>query len=329
MEGHELERRAAVERFKGGESVDSICGSLKRSRSWLYKWVERSNDIDAEWYREASRKPHDNAIYEEAVRQLIVETRSRLEEEGTFVGAEMIGWELEARGIEIPSVSTIKRILKTAGVTQRKKRIPKGTKYPAPLATDPGAVHQADFVGPRHIKRTRFYSLNTVDVATARAGAQPIKSRATEDVIPAFWALWTRLGIPSTLQLDNELVFFGNRRYPRAIGQFLRMCFQQGIEVLFIPIREPWRNGVVEKFNDHWNKKFYRRVSVARFDQLPTESLKFEQRHNSRWRYSKLEGHTPAHALSVSSIIPRFPIAQHRPACLSTNPLEVEFTSSD
>ena len=165
-------------------------------------------------------------------------------------------------------------------------------------------------MGPRYVKRTRFYSLNTVDVATARAGVQPIKSRATEDVIPAFWALWTRLGIPDTLQLDNELVFFGNRRYPRATGQLLRLCMQLGVEVLFIPIREPWRNGLVEKFNDHWNKKFYRRETMGSFDELRAGSLSFEHRHNSRWRYSKLQGRTPAQALAASSMVPRFP---HQP----------------
>jgi hypothetical protein len=172
---------------------------------------------------------------------------------------------------------------------------------------EPGAVHQADFVGPRYVKRGRFYSLNAVDVCSGRVAAEPIHSRATEHVIPGFWNIWTRLGIPKTLQLDNELVFFGNRRYPNALGQVMRLCFSLGVEMLFIPIREPWRNSFVEKFNDHWNRKFYRRVRVDGFEPLRTESLSFEGRHNAKWKYSKLAGHTPNAALAQSSVQLRFP----------------------
>ena len=178
----------------------------------------------------------------------------------------MIAWELEDEQIEPPSISTIKRILKVAGLTVPKRRMPKGTRYPAPLAMEPGSVHQFDFVGPRYVGGKRFYSLNGVDVSSGRAAAEPIHSRATEHVIPGLWNVWTRMGIPSILQLDNELVFFGNRRYPRAAGQMMRLCFAAGVEIVFIPIREPWRNGVVEKFNDHWNRMFYRRVEMSSFD---------------------------------------------------------------
>jgi putative transposase len=219
----------------------------------------------------------------------------------------MIAWELEAEQIVAPSISTIKRVLKSAGLTTPKRRAPKETNYPAPLAMEPGAVHQADFVGPRYVNRVRFYSLNAVDVCSGRAAAEPIHSRATEDVIPGLWNIWTRLGIPTTLQLDNELVFFGNRRYPNALGQLMRLCFSMGVEMLFIPIREPWRNSFVEKFNDHWNRKFYRRVKIDGFEPLRSQSLLFESRHNSTWRYSKLGGRTPNGALAQSSVELRFP----------------------
>ena len=127
-------------------------------------------------------------------------------------------------------------------------RGPKGIKYPAPWALDPGAVHQADFVGPRYVGGVRFYSLNAVDVASARAAAEPVFSRATEHVIPGLWSIWKRLGIPKALQLDNELVFFGNRRYPRATGQVMRLCLEAGVEMVFIPIREPRQRRLLRRW---------------------------------------------------------------------------------
>ena len=306
MERHEVERQLAVERFQRGESVEAICASSQRSKSWLYKWLKRAQEA-GDWYEDHSRRPHSGAVYAPAEREVILTTRRRLEDEGNFVSAQMIAWELEAAGIEPPSVSTIKRIIKSAGLIRSARRLPKGTRYPAPQAVDPGAVHQADFVGPRHVGGVRFYSFNAVDVAIARAAAQPIESRQTLDVIPGLWSIWTRLGIPRILQMDNELVFFGNRRSPRAMGQLLRLCFELDVEVLFIPVREPWRNSVVEKFNDHWNRKLYRRIQVHSFSELLAQSLAFEERHNRSWRYSKLNGRTPNDALAASTVAVRLP----------------------
>jgi hypothetical protein len=87
----------------------------------------------------------------------------------------------------------------------------------------------------------------------------------------------------------------------------MRLCFSMGVEMLFIPVREPWRNSFVEKFNDHWNRKFYRRARLEGFEALRTHSLAFETRHNATWRYSKLGGRTPNAALALSSVELRFP----------------------
>lgn len=314
MDGRSMERVRAIERYRAGESVESICVSLKRSRSWFYKWLTRADGVDGPWFEERSRRPLDNHVYQAELRTLILETRRRLEIEGNFSGAQMIAWELEDLGIQTPSLATIKRILKSAGATARLRRRPsRGKRYPAPMALSPSAVHQIDFVGPRHVNQVRFYSLNAVDVATARSAALPLRSRATDNVIPALWTIWCRLGIPTTLQVDNELIFFGNRAYPRATGQIIRLCTTNDVELFFIPIREPWRNGVVEKFNDHWDKKLYQRVWVESFSALCSEALAFEQRHNATWKYSKLDGRTPNHALRDSKAILRFPPSPEPP----------------
>ena len=72
-------------------------------------------------------------------------------------------------------------------------------------------------------------------------------------------------------------------------------------------VAEPWRNGMVEHFNDHYQQKFLRKVVMASVEDLRRGSLMFEQRHNSKYRYSKLKGHTPLRALSASNTKLRFP----------------------
>ena len=86
-----------------------------------------------------------------------------------------------------------------------------------------------------------------------------------------------------------------------------------GLEPCFIPLAEPWRNGVVEKFNHHWREKFLGRVVMTCEEDLRRESLAFEQRHNIRYRYSKLHGKTPMEALAASKKPLRFPNTEEPP----------------
>jgi putative transposase len=121
------------------------------------------------------------------------------------------------------------------------------------------------------------------------------------------WAIWQRLGIPQNLQVDNEMVFYGSPTHPRGMGPLIRLCLQYGVEPWFIPMAEPWRNGVVEKFNDHYQQRFLDKIPMAKVTELSSESLAFEQRHNISYRYSKLGGKTPLKALAASNFSLRFP----------------------
>ena len=42
--------------------------------------------------------------------------------------------------------------------------------------------------------------------------------------------------------------------HPAGLGPLIRLCLAMGVEPWFIPPAEPWRNGIVEKFNDRWQQ---------------------------------------------------------------------------
>ena len=96
------------------------------------------------------------------------------------------------------------------------------------------------------------------------------------------------------------MVFYGSPTHPRGMGSLIRLCLHYGIELWFIPQSEPWRNGVVEQFNNHYQQKFLDRVPMRTADELREGALAFEQKHNSRYRYSKLNGKTPLETLASS-----------------------------
>jgi len=66
-----------------------------------------------------------------------------------------------------------------------------------------------------------------------------------------------------------------------------------GIQPVFIPQGEHWRNGVIESFNNIYDKRFFRAQVFRDFSHLEGESRVFENFHNDSHKYSILKGRTP------------------------------------
>lgn len=307
----EWRRKRAIERYQRGEKVQIICMGLGRTERWFYKWLERFHTGDAQWFRDRPKRPkHFTSQTGTDIEEIIKYVRLELYNHGQFCGDQAIRWRLEEEGVTpLPSLRTISRVLVRYSLTHRRtgRYESKGKIYPRLDAPHPGSVHQSDFVGPCYLRGPiRFYSLNTVDLATGRCGAQPVL-RGKDTIVEALWATWLRLGLPKYLQVDNEAVFYGSPTHPRGMGKLIRLCLPLGIEPCFIPVKEPWRNGIVEKFNDHWRQKFLNRVVMETEEDLCRESLLFEQRHNQKYRYSKFKGRTPMEVLAAANKPLRFP----------------------
>lgn len=118
------------------------------------------------------------------------------------------------------------------------------------------------------------------------------------------------------------------------MGPLIRLCLRYGVHLWFIPPSEPWWNGVVEKFNDHYRQKFLDKVTISSTPQLRQESLAFEYRHNSTYRYSKIKGKTPLRALASMEKTLVFPSKGNAPKYPLDKPEEgyyhlVRFIRSD
>jgi transposase-like protein len=311
VEAKVLERRRAIERYLHGESPAAICQSLGYSREWLYKWLKRHESGGEAWADDRPRRPtRSPRRLPPDLEAAIVATRRSLAHRHLFCGAQAIAWELAEVGTPAPSLRTINRVLDRHGLITRQRGayVAKGTVYPALRAERAGHVHQTDFVGPCYLHGpVRFYSLHSVDLATGRCGVQPVGNRSSQPTLDALWAIWSRLGIPDHQQVDNEMVFYGSRAHPRGMGPLIRLCLASGVEPWFIPPAEPWRNGVIEKFNDIWHQLGPLRRTLRSLAAVDRASLAFEDRHNAHYRYSKLGGRTPNATLAASAVRLRFP----------------------
>jgi putative transposase len=289
-EENKQQRILAVQRFKNGESPESICTSLGKSKAWLYKWIGRYLENDDSWNESRSRRPLAISNYTSAeIEEIVKIVRLNLYNQDLFCGARAIHWELEEIGVKVlPSIRTINRILSRNELTHRRtgKYEAKGTTYPKLPSLLPNQTHQADLVGPCYLKGpVRFYSLNVVDTATVRCGLNPSLFKSGQSIIDGFWTIWTRMGMPDQIQIDNAMSFFGSPTHPRGMGPLIRLCLHNNIEPWFIPMAEPWRNGMIENFNDRYQQMFL----------------------------GKVGGKTPLKALAASNTKLRFPAEDKAP----------------
>jgi putative transposase len=291
-------RRQAARRRLAGESPEAIAMDLGRTRQWVAKWAGRYDPENPGWADGRSRAPkHVANRTPEDIAERVLAVRGRLAENPwAQVGAEAISWELSKLGgpAVAPPRRTIEEILRRAGVTGQRgrgrRRMSKGLSYPAPVAQCLGDVVQVDLVGPRHLDGgVRFHALNQIDVASHHAGIEIITDRGDQRVLGALNALWGRHGVPRRIQFDNGGPFVS----PTGLGEVVRVCLHQRITPVFIPTREPWRNGTIEHFNDTFDKRFFRQERFTGLEHLSERASAFERFHNAQHRYSATSGRVP------------------------------------
>lgn len=143
-----------------------------------------------------------------------------------------------------------------------------------------------------------------MDIFSHQVYIESQRTKEDRQVASSLLRCWKAIGPPDFLLLDNELSFRGSNKYPRSPGLVIRLCLYFDIQPVFVPIREPWRIGVIEKFNDTYNKKFFRRQWFNSYSHLKRQSKNFQRFHNKHHRYSCLKGKTPLEVIRNSNFKP-------------------------
>jgi hypothetical protein len=294
-------RKQAIELYLKGTSVIEIGRKLGKSRQWVHKWINRYRTIGGDdWYKSLSKAPKKvyckTAVKKE---ELVINIRKSLEGRlYSQTGALSIMYEFERLGLKSPSISTINRILKRNDLIKMSnvKRC-KTTEYPNYFTL----VQQMDLVGPKYLKGGfRFYILDIIDTENHFAGVYPIKDKRAVSITEVITRFWSTYGMPDFLQMDNELSFRGSNRHPRGLGLLLRLALLQGVTPIFIPPSEPWRNGIIEKFNFTMEKYFFSAHKFVSFEDIEKKSMEFSDFHNHNHRYTSQGGKTPCMLKSIS-----------------------------
>ncbi len=289
-------RIRAIELYNQKWNVTDICKTLNCSRTWFYKWLQRYQSMDSDWYKEQSRAPKKSLSKTDSdMEELVLKTREYLVSRPYFqYGPQAIYYALSQKGIEPPAVWTIARILKRHNITSNKRTtayVPKGKAYPY---GNYALCQQMDFVGPRYLhNKTRFYFHNLICCDTHFSQVSVYDSQSADNVCKSLVQFWKIAGIPDFLQMDNYLSFWGSLNKPNALGKVIRLCLLHGVIPIFIPVREPWRNGIIEHFNKKMQSAVLSTKEYTSIEEIQSASDNFSKIHNNTHYYSTQEGMAP------------------------------------
>jgi transposase InsO family protein len=300
------ERIIAIRRYLEGEQPSRIYTSLGHCPAWFFKWKRRYDVYGLEGLQDLPKAPkHQPRQTPEALEMAIMtmrklrEKRERDETKYALIGAFAIHKELQDLGYEPPSVRTVHKILVRNGLIVSEPE-PKSVReiidrhYPSFDITSPGQLHQLDLVGPRYLQGSaqKYYFYNLRDVCSRRIAIEVGKNHRAATIVGALIRSGQRMGIPTILQHDNALEFRGSNRYPHSAGLLTKFCLAVGVESVFIPCRQPYRNGSIENFNGLLQRFVLHTQQIDNYEHLQQETRTFERAANSQHPHIPLDGKT-------------------------------------
>jgi putative transposase len=248
-------RRKAIRLTLRGWRPRAILRAIPRSRAWLAKWQQRFYTDGWRGLGSQSRRPqHSPQTYPPPVRAAVVRARQILER-------RTLG------------------LIGPAAIQAELRSWPDAPPVPTERYLPGGA---------------KVYAFHTIDVQS-RALTQTISpDKAIGAVRAHLLAVWTRLGRPAGLQMDNDGAFCGGYKVARVFGQVVRLCLYVGVEPIFLPVGEPRRNGLVERVNGLWSQAFWRRRHFTSLAEVAAASAEFEAWYMHEYHPPALRGRTPA-----------------------------------
>lgn len=294
-------RRKAMELYDQGLKVSDICSSLHCSRSWFYKWLNRSKTNCEKWFQSESRIPNMiHRSFDPNIEQLIIDTRKELRASQFYqYGPQAIYYDLEQQGYSPPPVWSIARILNHNKLIVKNNKAPyiaKGKKYPYDYAL----CHQMDYAGPRYLScKARYYFLNLIECDIHWSQTSTSENKTSANACQRLISFWKIVGIPDFLQMDNDPAFWGSIKSPKIVGKVIRLCLLLHVTPVFIPQSEPWRNGIIEHFNNTMQSALLK-TNYENLDELQKAAEHFDYVHNHNHHYSTQKGMTPSEAYKRS-----------------------------
>jgi transposase InsO family protein len=277
-------------------SVTAAAAEYGFSRRHLHRLLARYREGGLEALEPRSRRPKSIPIATPAdVRRRVLELRSQLMSDGLDAGPVTIGWHLEREGLRAPSTSTIRRMLRQAGLITPEPRKRPRSSYTRFEMAQPNEMWQSDFIHWRLADGTDVEILNWLDdhsrYLLSCTVHQPVRG---DDVVAVFLDLVGQYGAPASTLTDNGSVytsrFTGGRN---AFGYVLPLL---GIHQKNGSPGHPQTQGKTERFHQTLQRWLRARPPASSTAQLQRQLDEFREHYNEQRPHRALDRRTPGDA---------------------------------
>jgi transposase InsO family protein len=282
-----------------GRSVSELAAAHGVHRSWIYKLLGRYRAGGYEALEPRSRRPlsckHETSP---EIVEAIVRLRRDVESEGHDAGAETIAYHLAQTQKDIPSVSTIWRILRREGlvVAERQKR-PRSSliRFEAQL---PNEMWQADITCWQLASGEVVEILNQIDDHSRLfLGSDAYPRVKAADVVSSFHKAAELHDLPASLLTDNGAVFTGSYRHGKVLLEY--ELERLGVEFKNSRPYHPQTCGKVERLHQTLKRYLAKQPAAQTLSELQGQLDAFAHYYNHIRPHRALHRRTPLQAYSA------------------------------
>lgn len=263
------------------------------SRRQLHRLLARAREEGIDAVEPRSRKPLTNPrSTPDFIRERIITLRQHLRATGHDAGPITIAWHLERDGHQPPAVSTIRRILHSAGlITPEPRKRPKNSfiRFEADL---PNETWQSDFTHWRLADGTDIEILNWLDdhsryLITCRAFP-----RVTGDnVVTTFLDATEIHGTPASTLTDNGMVY--TARFVGGKNAFEYVLTLLGVKQKNGSPGHPQTQGKIERFHQTLKRFLTQQPRAYTLAELQTQLDQFQDYYNEHRPHRACGRNTP------------------------------------
>jgi transposase InsO family protein len=286
--------------LRTGRPIAELAAAHGVHRSWLYKLLARYRREGDGGLEPRSRRPHRSPTriadrYEDD----IVTVRKQLIEAGFDAGAVTIQTHLARAGVEVPSVSTIWRVLKARGfVTPQPHKRPKGS-YRRFVAELPNECWQADVTHVDLGDGSVMEVLNIIDDhSRVCVDSRAFVSTRSPDVVRALHRAGQKWGYPESFLTDNGAIFTATAR-GNDTGAIEPELLSLGIRSKHSRPYHPQTCGKVERFHQTMKRYLAKQDPATTKKQLQAQLDHFVAYYNDIRPHRGVGRKTPAEAFAA------------------------------
>ena len=282
-----------------GRPVSELAAAHGVHRSWIYKLLARYREGGLEALAPRSRRPH--SCRHETPREVveaIVKLRAALSAQGHDAGAETIAYHLSKERKDVPSLSSIWRILRREGlvVAEHQKR-PRCSliRFEAQL---PNELWQADVTAWALADGEVVEIIDVIDDhSRLHLGCDAYPRVKAADVVQSLQRAAELHGLPESFLSDNGAVFVGGPRR----GKVLLEYELERLGIVFKNSRpyHPQTCGKVERLHQTLKRYLAKQPPAETLSELQAQLDAFRHYYNHIRPHRALGRRTPLQAYSA------------------------------